>query len=533
MQPLLLSACIVIGMMIGFKMNNKPDNTLISAADYPLDSTMMTGRVEELIRFIESKYVDEINSDVLITEAVNAIFLKLDPHSVYLSPEELDEVTDQMDGNYSGIGIEQVIIEDTINISAVMPDSPAKKAGLLPFDKILTVNQKKIAGKTSAYSEIRHLMRNVKGERVDIEILRGKQKIKFSIPVEEVEVKTVHSVLMPEIQTVIIQIDRFGSATYKEFMEEVEKYFGNKQAKHLILDLRDNPGGFLPEATNILCQIFEEKERLLLYTEGRNSKRNEYKTNGKRFFNIEQVVVLIDENSASASEIIAGAIQDWDRGTIIGRRSYGKGLVQEQYKLNNGGAIRLTVARYYTPSGRSIQRDYSDRENYENDFGERRRNGDLFYKDSTLIKNGGKYFTQLKRREVSGAGGISPDVFVPMDSIFKNETTLEIKSYIPEFAFRYVSKNRSTLPNNLKDYSTWNPDDTIFNAFKLYVSSQEAGILMPTGNTVDFLKKEIKHHIGAYLFDKNEFRVFNLTEDLFVQAAKKAILKGQGVHGGK
>lgn len=476
MQPLILSACIAVGMMLGFKLNDKPENSLIGSEIIQNDGNFSTGRVEELLRFIENKYVDSINSEVLIDEAVQAIFSKLDPHSIYLAPTEVQDAADQMDGAYNGIGIENYYINDTVNISKILPQGSAKRAGLHVFDQIIAIDGKNVAGQKLPYDEIRALLRKDDGADVNISVLRNKKPLQFTMKVESIPVKTVHAHYLANIQTAVIKIDRFGSNTYKEFMGEVEKLYGQQKARHLILDLRDNPGGILPEATNILCQIFEEKDRLLLYTEGRNNKRNEYKSNGKRFFPIEKVVVLIDENSASASEIIAGAVQDWDRGFIIGRRSFGKGLVQEQYDLNNGGAIRLTVAKYFTPSGRSIQRDYTLRDQYDDDLSNRYEHGDYFYKDSSLVKNGGKYFTQTLKRPVSGAGGITPDIFVSMPEIYKNPKAMLVRSYLPEFVFQYVARNQNVLEQYKSDKS--GPlDNDIFSAFNKFLLNKKEDFL--------------------------------------------------------
>ncbi|MGB4839638.1 MAG: S41 family peptidase [Saprospiraceae bacterium] len=517
-QPLMLSTCIAVGMMVGYKMNSKPDNSLVSTLDYPADSILMTGRVEELIRFVENKYVDKVDSDQLIAEALNGVFSKLDPHSLYLTPEETQNVNEQMDGAYNGIGIENFMIDDTVYISNVLKNTPAEKAGLQTFDRIISIDGVNVSGQKLDYENIRSLLKKQPGNNVKLAINRDTKKLNIDLTISEVEVKTVKAALLKDIKTLLIKIDRFGDNTYKEFMDEVEKYFTKNEAQHLILDLRDNPGGFLPEATNILCQIFAEKDRLLLYTEGRNNKKNEYKTNGKRFFDIDQVVVLIDENSASASEIIAGAIQDWDRGVIIGRRSYGKGLVQEQYNLTNGGAIRLTVARYFTPSGRCIQRDYSDREVYDHDYQDRQQNGDLFNKDSTLIKNGGKYFTQLLKREVSGSGGITPDVFISMDTLYRDKFYFSVSYLLPEFAFRYTSKYRKSIPLDVKSFASWELPDNCYKEFETFLKADNDESSNISAESFNNLKKEIKNHIRKFLFDKNGFSS-DPKSDLFVAKA--------------
>nr|HMU05684.1 S41 family peptidase [Saprospiraceae bacterium] len=264
------------------------------------------------------------------------------------------------------------------------------------------------------------------------------------------------------------------------------------------------------------------KDKLLVYTEGRKNKKNEYKSNGKHFFQIDQIVVLIDENSASASEIIAGAIQDWDRGHIIGRRSYGKGLVQEQYDLNNGGAIRLTVARYYTPSGRSIQRDYSDRESYDEDYGARYTNGDLFHKDSTLVDDKKEYFTLVKKRKVTASGGITPDIFVGMDTIFRNENFMLLKSLIPEFTYRYATKNKSKIPNTLEGINNWKVSDDFYKSFSEYALKESEETSIPSGQ-LNKLDSEIKSNLMKIIIGKSKSESFLLSQDAAIQKASEVI----------
>lgn len=518
LQPLILAAAIAVGMMVGYKMNDRPENTLVSMHEYPKDSIMLTGRVEELIRFIDSKYVDKINSDELIDEAVNAVFAKLDPHSVYMSPVDVDDTADQMNGTYSGMGIENYFIDDTIVISAVLNDSPAQKSDLKVFDKIIGIDGVEVAGRNIAYEKIRIMLRKATGQSIKLNIIRDGKQISKSIQIAQIPLKSVVSKMLPVINTAIVKIERFGNNTYKEFMQEVELHFKDGKCKHLILDLRDNPGGYLPEAVNILCQIIEEKERLLLYTEGRSSKRNEYKSTGKRFFNIEKTIVLIDENSASASEIVAGALQDWDRGIIIGRRSYGKGLVQEQYELNNGGAVRLTVAKYFTPSGRSIQKDYSDLQKYDEDLSNRHQNGDLFYKDSSVVKNGGKFYTKIHNRLVSGNGGITPDIFIGMPEIYKDETAFEIRSFIPEFSFKYLIGN----VQKFKEINKTEPSKSFESDFRKFLEQK----LKDSG--IDISNLSLKGYWPEVLDQMNEYLERNkssvtIKNDLFVKKAIEVI----------
>lgn len=437
-----------IGIMIGLKAGEKPHPPLIESVPYA-GGQKYTGRVEELLRFIESKYVDSIETDTILDAAIFSILEKLDPHSAYIPPSELEDINDQMNSNFRGIGIESVMVDDTAYIYNVLGNSPAKKAGLMPFDQIIAVGGQNVAGQKLEFSEIRSLLRKNSGTQVKIKIRRSGGEKMITATVGDMLVNTVNTAYSIDDSIMFIKIDRFSSTTYKEFMDHVEKMFEGKKRMDLILDLRDNPGGFLPEATNILSQIFEEKGNVLVYTEGNNAQRSTYESTGKRFFYIDQVAVLIDENSASASEIVAGALQDWDRGVVVGRRSYGKGLVQEQFDLRNGGALRLTVSRYYTPSGRTLQRDYQDRQQYENDFQDRLDSGD-FFAEKSIYADGKSavYHTKKLKRKVTGNGGISPDIFIPADSSWLDESFNDLESFILPFILRNENRFRFSTFNN-------------------------------------------------------------------------------------
>lgn len=521
LQPLILAVTIAVGMMIGYKLNDKPETSLVSKHAFPKDSLFYTGRVEELIRYVENKYVDTINSEVLLDAAVKAVLAKLDPHSSYFSPGQTKEQDDEMNGKYYGMGVENYFIDDTVNISNVMIGGPAYQSGLKVFDKIIMIDGDTVAGKKLNYEYIRSRLKKQVGDDVRLKILRFGKLYDYTVQVGEVKVRSVSSSFIPEIKTAFIRIDRFGSRTYKEFMEEVEKWFEKDKAKHIIIDLRHNTGGFLPEAVNILCQIFKEKDKLLLYTVGRSGKRNEYKSTGKYFFNIGQVVVLIDEKSASASEIIAGAIQDWDRGIIIGRRSYGKGLVQEQYPLSNGGAVRLTVSRYYTPSGRSIQKDYSDRDKYGKDLSERFEHGDLFFKDSTTVKDGGKFYTKIYKREVSGLGGIDPDIFIGLKNTGGDALSFEEYRLLPEFAFLYLSRHPKWVNQENLDIKM---DEEYIDAFDIFMTSRLG---------IDYAKKinlqpqyyfeEFKGQVKKHLIKINNQDEIYDVDDKFIKTAISTI----------
>ncbi len=443
-QPFLLAAMVAVGMIIGVKMSDNPYNFIQKLDEDTVQGPI--GRVEEVVRFIESKYVDSLNSNRILESAISNIMEDLDPHSVYIDPEQLRMVNEQMNGSYRGVGVESFFIDDTVRISRVLKGSPAEAANIHALDKLIAIDDTIVAGRNLPYSEIREFLRAEDKDEIILTIINsGGEEIKKVIRPSSVNLQSSKVAYMIDEGVGYIKIDRFSSNTYKEFMEALEKLVENENLQNLIIDLRDNPGGYLPETVNILSQLFEDKGKLLVYTQGKNDKKTEYKTTGKNFFHVEKISVLIDEGSASGSEIIAGAIQDWDRGLIVGRRSFGKGLVQEQYPLNNGGAIRLTISRYYTPSGRSIQRPYDDQKSYERDLYNRFHNGELYdpenYEniDTTIFK------TKILRRDVFGGGGIFPDVFIPIDSSYSIDNFRLIASYIPEYIFLEREKSGDNL----------------------------------------------------------------------------------------
>lgn len=516
---------MAIGIMIGVKINETKTYPLIEPIDYN-NGVQYTGRVEELLRFIENKYVDNIETEELLDEALSALINKLDPHSSYLTPAELEDVNDQMNGNFRGVGFETMMVDDTVIIYRVLENSPAKNAGFKPFDQLISIDGLQVAGKNLKFAEIRKNLRKSIGAELKIELKRKNQILNKTLTVNEIPVNTISAAYKLHDSIAYIKVDRFANHTYREFMEKVEELYGDGKSKHLIIDLRGNPGGYLPEATNMLCQIFEEKDLLLVYTEGKNSKKSEYKTTGKRFFNIQKVVVLIDENSASASEIIAGSIQDWDRGVIIGRRSYGKGLVQEQYDLNNGGAIRLTVARYYTPSGRSLQRNYLDREVYDNDLTARFDNGQYF-KNDTLSANSDQdttnYYTLRLNRKVKGSGGVSPDIFVPLDSIYLNEAYLDIESKLSEFVVTRGTEFSLETYNNYDQINGFKGSNEFYSKFAKYAKLDVNDTILK--NHRSHLDKSIKYllammNIGestSIQIDNNSDKAFNEALDFILK----------------
>lgn len=441
-MPLLMALCIVIGVVIGTFFANHFSSQRLNIINSG------SNRLNNLLHIIDDQYVDKVNLDSLVEKAIPQILGDLDPHSVYISAKDVQTATDDLKGSFSGVGIEFVIREDTIHVQGVIKNGPAERAGLLAGDKIVTVDDKPFVGKTVTNEEAQHRLKGPKDTKVKIGVLRyGEKKIQqYVVTRGEIPTKSVTATYMLDDDTGYIRIKNFGENTYPEMLIALAK-LSQENFNNLIIDLRDNTGGYLQSAVQIINE-FLPNNKLIVYTQGRKSPRQEYKSNGKGSYQKIPLIVLINESSASASEIFAGAMQDNDRATIIGRRSFGKGLVQQQIGFPDGSMIRLTVARYYTPSGRCIQKPYSPGDkNYEEDLLERYEHGEFFSQDS--IKHTGPAYHTSIGREVFGGGGITPDIFVPED-------TLGITSYykqasmsglILQFAFTYTDENRLKLNN--------------------------------------------------------------------------------------
>lgn len=526
--PFLLSAVLAIGMFIGMRFeaaNTKFNNEDLTAFHRSLAGQ---GSVEELMRYIEAKYVEEPDKDLLVRKAIESIIGELDPHSSYIPAEELVAINEQMEGNFDGIGVEFMLLDDTIVIVSPLAGGPSEAVGIRAGDKIIAIEDSIVAGKNMETQDIYKLLRGKKGTKVRVDVMRNTQKalLNFTITRDKIPVHSVDVAMMLDEKTGYINVNRFSATTYDEFVKSLETLVETHQMRDLIIDLRHNPGGYLTQATKMLGQLFPEKDKLLVYTEGRTVKRTEYKTNGRTFYNIGQVVVLIDEGSASASEIVAGAIQDHDRGVIVGRRSFGKGLVQEQYPLRDGSALRLTVARYYTPSGRCIQKNYAEKTTYEDDLEERYTNGELSEEDSMVIADSTRYFT-ANGHIVYGGGGIIPDYFVPLDTALVSNAYLIWRQHIPAFVIEYATKH--PLANGKKEMaqfvSGFQVSAAMFNDFVRYAKAQGEQAALPTSPLIQSeLKRYLKARLARQHFGQAGFyAVWNEQDAMIVQA--KRLLK--------
>lgn len=419
-EPLLLSFATVVGMLAGAKLVEADHRH--ARKETAITDTHYSGRqVEEIIRFLETKYVGQVNSDELVTKAIHSILEGLDPHTHYFPPDQMEELEERTSGHYVGIGVEVTFVGDSLMVLYPKKDSPAERAGIKGGDYIIAVNGLDIVkGDSLKKKEVLELIKGEKGSKVRLTIKPLLEQTTRIVEVDrgDIQVPSVVAAYMVDSSVAYIRIQRFTNSTYREFMDAWERMATKENARHLILDLRDNPGGYLKEAVNILSQIIEEEGKLLVYTEGKNHQRIEYKSTGKIFFPVGNVTVLINASSASASEIIAGCLQDLDRGLIVGTPSFGKGLVQEQYELSNGGILRLTVSKYYTPSGRLIQRAY----------------------DSTSVVDTNIVFRTAQGRPMHAGGGIVPDIIVAEDIDWENPLLQQWMDYISEYAIRYDLK---------------------------------------------------------------------------------------------
>jgi carboxyl-terminal processing protease len=445
--PLILSAMMVAGMYLGY---NLKGNTKESKNFFNREKR---SSLQEVLDLIDLKYVDSVKIDSIQDVALQIIMSELDPHSVYIPASSLQEMNDDIAGNFGGIGIEFNIFRDTVHVLNVISGGPSEKAGIEVTDKIITVNKAPVSGKEIDSDKIKKMIRGDIGSKLTLGIFRNNQIINIELQRGMIDIPSIDAAYMLNKTTAYIRLNKFSVNSYREFMQNMEKL--QKQGmQNLIFDLRGNGGGLMNEAVNMMDEFLDE-DKLIVYTQGLNTAKREYRGIRDGIFEKGKLVILVDELSASASEVIAGAIQDWDRGSIIGRRTFGKGLVQEQYPLSNGSAIRLTVARYYTPVGRSIQRPYENgKKVYMDELWERYLNGELSYSDSNKVTNGKEYKTKAGR-PVYGSGGIMPDIFVPIDSQSNNRmvTKLILSSTFNNFIYDYYTSNKAVFNNykNTKD----------------------------------------------------------------------------------
>lgn len=519
--PLFFAIVLMVGMVIGFNLRDSLRNkrdiaTIISRND----------RLEEIIDLIKEKYVDTVNTNLLYQDAVSGILDPLDPHTIYIPAEEVQTVNNELDGGFSGIGVEFAIIRDTVEVTSVSENGPAHQAGVINGDQLIKVGDSLVAGVGITSDRIKSLLRGRQNSVVNMTVKPLDAQATHNVRVTRglIPIFSVDAGIMVDDNTGYIKVNKFSATTYEEFSKALTD-LKTKGATQLILDLRDNPGGYLDAATS-MSDDFLDQDRLIVSTRGRKTARIDYLAKEKGMFEQGKLVVLVNESSASASEVVAGAIQDWDRGIIIGRRTFGKGLVQEQYQMPDGAALRLTTARYYTPSGRSIQRSFSGgRDAYNEDLENRLRDGELTGNDAISPADTTPYYTSGKRI-VYGGGGIKPDIYVPYDTArwsdplvtlaFSDGMALAVRDY-------FVAHRHSFHYKNVKEFiNSFNNEDQVVNTYLAFYTTSEQGKIkkyISTSPHRNYFKLQVKAQLARHLFQDEGYYSVRLRDDNMVAKA--------------
>ncbi|EDP72559.1 putative carboxy-terminal protease [Flavobacteriales bacterium ALC-1] len=514
--PLIIGVAIAAGVAIGGKLN------FTDTSDNLFTTNSKKDKLNRLIDYIDYEYVDDINTDSIVDVTVNGILDNLDPHSTYIPKEDLARITESMKGDFVGIGINFYPYKDSIAVIKPTEGGPSERAGIMSGDRILYADGDTIFGSNNITNDL--ITKKLKGEKntkVKLTVYRkGEDKLlEFEVKRKSIPIKSVESAYMLTDDLGFIKINRFAESTYKEFKQALD-LLQDQGATKLVLDLRDNPGGFLGVAEQIADEFLED-DKLILFTKDKKGKEERTYATSRGDFEDGEIYILINENSASASEVIAGALQDNDKGIIVGRRSYGKGLVQREMALGDGSAVRLTVSRYYTPTGRSIQRPYTNGDNrgYHNDYYKRLRTGELADEENIEVDDSLK-FTTPKGKVVYGGGGIIPDIFVPVDRLYDNETInyLRRRGHFGYFVFEELDKDRSVYANVSKyDFiNNFEVSDDIVVRFQDFINRKErTNITFVAYN--DEIKRIIKATLARQLFDDNAYEEIINKEDVMVQ----------------
>lgn len=527
--PLIYSGLLIAGVIIGSLIfrERKPEKFT------NVNPHASAGKIDNVLDFIAQNYVDTVKRADLEEKTLLAMLHQLDPHSEYIPAAELQEVNEPLQGNFDGIGVEFNIVNDTICVVHPIQGGPSERVGVKAGDRIVKVDGKNLAGIKITNKKVFETLRGAKGSKVQVSVRRAgvKELLDFTITRGEIPIYSLDASFMAEPGVGYIKISRFAASTYDEFRKAFNK-LTDAGMKKLILDLRGNGGGYLNAAVDI-CDEFLPQGTMIVYTQGKASPKKMFKATDKGSFENNPLVVLIDEGSASASEIVAGAMQDNDRATIIGRRSFGKGLVQEQIEIPDGSAIRLTTARYYTPSGRCIQKSYSKGlEAYYSEEFDRYDNGELLSADSIHFADSLKFKT-AGGKTVFGGGGIMPDVFIPLDTSFRTSylNQVSFRGIISDFAFNYTDNHRAEFAG-YKSVSAfvrnYNPPAGLLGAFAAYAEKQ--GVPRDQAQlkrSSAYLLAQFKALIGRNLFDNEAYFPVVLKDDKAYQAALKNLEEAQ------
>jgi carboxyl-terminal processing protease len=513
--PLGLGLTLAFGVFIGGKLN------FTDTSDRLFTTNSKKDKLNRLIDYIDYEYVDEINTDSIVDVTVNGILDNLDPHSIYIPKNEMQQVSDNMKGDFVGIGVSFYTYKDTVTVIRPIEGGPSEKAGIKGGDRIIMANGDSIFGSKWTNEAIIEKLKGEKNSKITLKVYRPGEEdlLTFKVKYSTIPIKSVDAAYMLTDDLGYIKINRFAESTYKEFKKALDE-LQEQGATKLALDLRDNPGGFLGIAEQIVDEFLED-DKLILFTKNKAGKIEKSYATRRGDFEDGDIFILINENSASASEIVAGALQDNDKGTIVGRRSYGKGLVQREMALGDGSAVRLTVSRYYTPTGRSIQRPYDNgnSDDYHNDYYKRLRNGEFENSENIQISDSLKFKTP-KGKIVYGGGGIIPDVFVPLNTSAQNETLNYIKrrGYVSNFVFEELDKDRTVYDNfNAFNFvEDFKVSDDVVQKFQDFLNLKERTNISFV-NYHDQMKMLIKAELASQLFNSNVSEQIINTSDAMIE----------------
>lgn len=525
--PLLFAVLVALGIYIGMRMNEpyRHANSLFSFR------TGQFNKINDVINYINMEYVDTVNQKKLVESTIEDMLHQLDPHSAYIPADELQASNEPLEGNFDGIGIEFHLQNDTIMVVTAISGGPSDALGIQAGDRIIKVNGKNVANIHISSTQVMQALRGPGGTKVKVTISRYGQLTDYMITRGKIPIYSVDVSYMLNPQTGYIKVSHFGEHTYEEYLEGFMK-LKELGMKNLVLDLRGNPGGYLKTAIQLADEFLPDK-KLIVYTEGRSRPKEKYLATSRGYFEEGSLVVLIDEGSASASEIVSGAVQDWDRAILVGRRSFGKGLVQEQSEFPDGSAIRLTIARYFTPTGRCIQKPYEDNyEQYENELLDRYKKGELINSDSIHFSDSLK-FTTPGGHTVYGGGGIMPDVFVGLDTSGSSNyySSISSKGLVNEFAYNYLDDNRKTF----KKYKTFDEYNKSFivngQILKEFISYAEKKGVKPNVEEIatssEIICTQLKALIARQIWKNDGFYAVIHTLDVTLKKAIELIDKKQ------
>ena len=517
--PLLFSIVMIIGMLIGYKMRDAIPGKSFFAVE-------RASSIQEILNLLNNRYIDSINAKNLTDTAIQAILSKLDPHSTYIPAQDLEQINEEIKGSFYGIGIEFNMFNDSLNVINVLAGGPSDKAGLKTGDIMLKAGDSLISGRKITSERIRSILRGPESSAVKLTMLRNGKQLITEVGRGNIPIVTVDVAYMLDSITGYIKLNKFSSQTYKEFMNSLLTLKKNGM-KALVLDLRGNGGGVLDEATEIADE-FLAGDKLITYTEGLHAPKKEFRCRREGQFEQGKLVILADEGSASASEVLMGALQDWDRATIVGRRSFGKGLVQEQYDLQNGAALRLTVARYYTPIGRSIQRSYKNgNKAYYNAVYNRYSNGEMSSADS--VKNDtSKVYKSSKGKKLYAAGGISPDYFVAADTSKLSLTIAKIYSRgsLADFGYKYYKTHQQEFipyKNSISFVRSYSINENQWKYFEGIAAKDSISLSNITVKEKSSIEKILKSSIARQLFRTEGYYESMNEDDAFLKKALEII----------